>query len=217
MALAIFEQQAMARRAAASRSPPTSPTPTPTSWAAASSRRRPTSASGSSRRCASTPSSGRSRRASRRFEVVPDLDMAGARGAAIAPLRSVRGGLRVSQGYRHTILYSIVAPCSQNLATEAPPHASPSPTCSPNPPPVRRVPSRARGTMNPDSSYRSTAHCRVSMERESGLDCTSNHWRRTLLKPGADGVQFPLTNALGEAAESPSSHEGLEMELPLPT
>ena len=76
---------------ACSRSPPTSPIPTPTSWAAASSRRRPTSASGSSRRCASTRSSSRSRRAPPDFEVVPDLDMAGARGAAIAALETIRG------------------------------------------------------------------------------------------------------------------------------
>ena len=77
------------RSGGCSRSPPTTPTPTPTSWAEVSSSRAPRSATGSSRRSARPPPCARSNGAVAQFAVVADLDMAGARGSALAALRAI--------------------------------------------------------------------------------------------------------------------------------
>ena len=79
-----------ARSGGCSRSPPTTPIPTPTSSAAASSSRPPTSATGSSTRVRTATSLREEQRAVARFAVVADLDMAGARGSALAALRAIR-------------------------------------------------------------------------------------------------------------------------------
>ena len=80
--------------AGCSPSPPTSPTPTPTSWAAAWSRPPPSSASGSWARCAEHTALREEQARVATLALVPDLDMAGARGAAIAALEAFQAPVR---------------------------------------------------------------------------------------------------------------------------
>ena len=77
--------------AACSPSPPTSPIRPPTSWVAAWSRPRRISASGSSSEVRANTTLREEQAAVATFALVPDRDMAGARGSAFAALASIGG------------------------------------------------------------------------------------------------------------------------------